>query len=140
MADTNDKSRFFVRAIGSFEYEDTSVMSLNEAVSEIAKRVNNCVNQSGCADMYGYELSYKKGDHSATLIAEEFYQTYYIVRELPDESTLNLLHYIVQLCDSSDCETARYQYTMDDCGVYDYIYSIRELAERLISRCEEGEL
>lgn len=134
------ENKCFIRAIGSFEYKDYPVMSYDAAVSKLKKLVKSCMKENNCQEWDDFDMDYEPGDESAVLQAEEFYQAYFIVPVIDGDGTLDELNRIIELCDGADYETARYQVTLDDCGVYDYIISIRDTVNRLISRCEEGKL
>lgn len=136
----NNDNKCFIRAIGSFDYTDYTVMSTADAAAKLKKLVKSCMKETGCQEWYGFELDYKPGDKSAVLTADEFYQAYFIVPVIDGDGTLDELHRIIEFCDGADYETARYQVTLEDCGVYDYILSIRDTVSRLISRYEEGKL
>lgn len=129
----NNKN-YFLRFVGTDKEEKSEFMSEEQAVqllqSEYYRLLENHPGKYVDADLDENTRSFSISD-------DNYYQWAMVFCENSGTDMRSLLEEIRRNTILADAYTAKYQYDLIDCGVYDFTYEIRRLVEKLESSLNE---
>ena len=120
---------YLLRGIGSYDNFTSEPITLDEAKKKLKKHITMLQKDE---EVEGW-CDIDQGDLYYIVRGDEFFQAFDIRLCNEGYGVKKDLREIIDLCEDVNREFERYQWTLEDgSGIYDYIYDIQKLAEKVL--------